>query len=718
MHKLWLWIAILFSWLSAAESIEFYATSVESNATHIKASGNVLVLYGDYYLSATEATYDRNASHLELFGNIVAMQGSDYFSIGDYARLNTEDKTRFFSPFFMLEKKSQVWLSSLESSSKGDDFVIQDGMVSGCNPTNPLWQIFFSSLDYNSETKWTNIYNARLHLYDVPVFYFPYFGYSLNTQRRSGLMIPSFGISSTEGFYYQQPVYIAVDNNWDVELTPQIRTKRGTGLYGTLRFVDSNVSSGSLRMGYFDEKSSYINEYNLAHDNHYGFDLNYEHTDVLQRWLGLELSGQSGLYTDISWMNDIDYINLSNNDETQNATANQILSRVNLFYNDDKNYYGASLRYYLDLNKKSNADTLQTLPNLQYHRYLESFFDDHLYYNADVNVKNLYRPEGKRAVQGDVDIPLTLQGEFWDDYLNVSYTAQLYGQYSTFSGDAPPSNIISKNIYNTGTFGRLYHRVNAGTYLTKGYDNFAHTMALDATYIVAGVDQRSGYYDDKKEVCSRPGFENNIECDFYNIEDVEEILKVKFTQFLFDGEGSQKVYYRLTQNVSFDPNRDKLSELENELEFQITDAISFYTDTFYNYQQKSITKTINSIRYDDESINAGISDLYENKEIDNGAEYENYLTLDASYQYDKHYKYFGKYAYDAEKNIKKFAEIGFLYSKRCWDFGLRYVENNRPILTQSDTSSVFDKYIYFTIMLKPIGGTDLNYKLSNALDGS
>jgi len=369
------------------------------------------------------------------------------------------------------------------------------------------------------------------------------------------------------------------------------------------------------------------------------------------------------------------------------------------------------------LNKKSNDDTLQTLPNLQYHRYLDTFLDDHLFYNADVNAKYLYRPSGKRAFQGTVDIPVTLQGTFFDDYLNVNYTAQLYGEYATFGGIAPPSNIIGKNIYNTGFFGRMYHRFSAGTSVTKGYGEYGHTMGLDATYIKAGLDHRSGYYEDKRAICARPGAENNIECDFYNIEDIEEVLKVKFTQFLFDGSGAQKIYHRLTQNISFDPNRDKLSELENELEYQVTEAITLYTDTFYNYQQKRVTKTINAIRYDDKKLNLGISDYYENKKIEQGLAYSNYLTMDAAYRYNNHYRYFGKYAYDIENSVKKFAEIGFVYTKRCWDFGLRYVENNRPILTQTNSSSVFDKYIYFTIMLRPIGGTDINYKLNNALDG-
>ena len=48
---------------------------------------------------------------------------------------------------------------------------------------------------------------------------------------------------------------------------------------------------------------------------------------------------------------------------------------------------------------------------------------------------------------------------------------------------------------------------------------------------------------------------------------------------------------------------------------------------------------------------------------------------------------------------------------------MRYVENNRPILTQSGESSIYDKYLYFTIMLKPLmkpskkGSSDFGLKL-------
>jgi len=49
------------------------------------------------------------------------------------------------------------------------------------------------------------------------------------------------------------------------------------------------------------------------------------------------------------------------------------------------------------------------------------------------------------------------------------------------------------------------------------------------------------------------------------------------------------------------------------------------------------------------------------------------MTSRVAYRYDRHYRYGAAYAYDFEHARKKGSEIGFVYTKRCWDFGLRYV---------------------------------------------
>jgi len=716
MPKLLLALLLMLGIAHAGDAVEFFATRLDSNLSEVRGSGDVLVLYKDYYLSADEARYHRETQTLELFGDIVAMQGADYFAMGDYARLDMRAEQRLFSPFFMLDRKTNVWMSSLRSGAKEKSFSIEAGMVSGCDPNNPLWVLYFSSADFDSETRWMNIYNATLKLHGIPVFYFPYFGYSLDNRRRSGLLVPSFGLSSTEGVFIEQPLYIAVDPAWDLELRPQIRTERGEGLYGRFRFVDSNVSKGSLHAGYFQEKYAYVKEYDLANAYVYGFDFDYKNSDVLGQWLGADLPGQSGLYADISWMNDIDYFNLASNDVINYATPNQVLSRVNLYYNEEEAYYGMNLRYYLDLNKKSNADTLQNLPILRYHRYIDTFFDEHLYYSFDARGNNIFRENGVRATEGEVDLPVTLQGAAFDDYLLLSYNARLNGKYITF-GNTQTSSVPAENVYETGLYGRIYHVLDAGTQVTKAYEAFSHTVGFDAVYTKAGVDDASGYYETQRALCSGPDAALYDGCDFYTINEINEALDLSFSQFLVNGSGEQLLYHRLSQRFSFDTLQDQLSELENELDWQVTPQVSFYTDVFYNYDRSRISKVLGSVRYSNSAFDVGLTELYEDTLDANGTQSVNYMTLDAQYRYNEHYRYFGRYAYDWQEQVKKLSEIGFEYRKRCWRFGMRYVENNRPILTNNEASSLLEKYVYFTVELRPIGGTEVNYKLRDVLEG-
>ena len=163
----------------------------------------------------------------------------------------------------MLEQTANVWLSGEQSSAIDENVSVRSGVMSGCDPNDPLWKMEFTSSDYNSDTMWLDIYNARLYIYDIPVFYTPYFGYSLDTTSRTGVLPPLIGLSEKEGFYYEQALYIAESSWWDMEFKPQVRTKRGSGLYGEFRFVDSKVSKGTLNYGYFRERDDYFTKRSL-----------------------------------------------------------------------------------------------------------------------------------------------------------------------------------------------------------------------------------------------------------------------------------------------------------------------------------------------------------------------------------------------------------------------------------------------------------------------
>ncbi len=717
-----LFVLLIFtSMVYGSDKVEIYAASMDSKDNIVNAYGDVSVVYKDYYISAKRAVYNRLSGDLELFENIRITQGSTYKLLGKYAKLNIANKERTFRPLFMLENTSQVWVSADDGCSEDDRLDIRSGIMSGCDPNDPLWKMEFTSSDYNTKSKWLNLYNARIYIYDIPVLYTPYFGYSLDTSRTTGLLTPSLNISDKEGFYYEQSIYIAKDNWWDLELKPQMRTNRGYGGYAIFRFVDSRISKGKFTTGYFQEKQKYFINEQLVYDTHYGFNFEYENTDFINQWFGTDYTGQSAFYIDINNMNDVDYINLSTNDTTKNVTATQVLSRGNLFYNTDKNYFGGYVKYYKDLTKQSNADTLQQLPTFHYHYYLDTLFNDNILYNLNVQSNNIYRDTGKKVIQTDFNAPITLHTSLFDEYLNLSYSAQFYAQHSAFSG----SEETSSGNYISGVFFREYNVLQASTQLTRAYDGFTHVMDFGSQYTLSGTEYRNGFYDEKSDFCSDIENKHSSECEFYNITDVDEELQLNFAQYFFDLEGRQKVHHRISQVIAYENSKSKFGELENEVDYQISKGFNYYNNMFYNYDEKSFSKMFNKVSYRKGGVDIAFSHLYKDTFISSSETYSpftSYITSSLRYTYNEHYSYHAKWDYDLETSLKKSAEIGFLYKKRCWDFGIRYIENNRPVLTQSNASSVYDRYVYFTIALKPLmqstsTSSDFAARLPDALRG-
>ena len=214
-----LWLSLIASTvLLGSDRVEFFGTQADMNGSIAHSAGNPVIFYQDQVLSAAEMTYDRNTSIVEAKGSVNVFKANQYHAISDYARFDLTKNTRYSKPYYMFDQASGVWLSTEEAEGCENEIDLASGAVSGCNSTDPLWKIRFSSADYDTEAMWVNLYNARLEIEDVPVFYLPYFGYPTDRTRRSGLLIPSFGWSNSEGFYYQQPIYFAPRNWWDLEL--------------------------------------------------------------------------------------------------------------------------------------------------------------------------------------------------------------------------------------------------------------------------------------------------------------------------------------------------------------------------------------------------------------------------------------------------------------------------------------------------------------------
>ncbi len=707
----YLWISTVASTLLlAADRVEMVGSYADMNGSIAHSRGNPVVLYQDQILSADELTYDKNTTIVEAKGTVNLFKANQYHAISDYSRYNLTTDTRYSKPYFMFDQASQTWLSTEEAQGCENEIDLAGGVVSGCDATDPLWKIRFSSADYDTEAMWLNLFNARLEINDVPVFYLPYFGYPTDRTRRSGLLIPSFGLSSSEGFYYLQPIYFAPHNWWDLELRPQIRTTRGEGLYADFRFVDTPSSRGWIRVGYFREQKDYAQEQEFAHDKHYGYDISYTHSAPLREWFDSPLEGESGLYVKGSWMNDVEYLNLQQNDETQNVTSNQVMSRINAYYSGENNYLGTYFKHYQYLDQEDNGKTIQTLPVLHYHRYLETLLNNALLVNTDAMATHYYRPDGKRAVQGDLAIPLVLQTSLFDEYLDASYTLNAAARAITFYGN-PYS--YDDHAYEQGLYAQLDHTFALSSTLVRPYESLTHVIAPSISYTAVGARTYRGYYETfhSDETCVSG---NNVPaCEFYTLSEATDTLSLGLNNYVFR-EGKQIFADRLSQNFRFDEGRSYYGELQNELEWLIADAISFYNQTTYDHDRKRITKEQNTLRYNGESVTAGITHYYTDRLRNDRTVYSSYWTADAMYRYNQQYRFYGSVAYDYSRDLLKTAEVGFLYSQRCFDFGLRLVKNRRPVLSENNMNDYRDdSYLFITIILKPVGGSEFNYKLTS-----
>ena len=260
----------LATYLFAIESqnFTFLTKSLKSENFVLDANSSVTFFGDKHYINSKSASYDLNASFLT-FNRAEAIKDNDLYMLSDKINLNLKSQEMNFNSMFLFNPQDNIWLNVQNSYFSRDKYELNNTITSSCKTNSPSWSIQFDSGNYDVNSKWVNLYHSKFYVSDVPIFYLPYFGFSTFKERSTGLLRPNFSISADEGMFYAQPIFIAPQKNWDIELIPQIRTDRGHGIYSKLRVVDSPYSYGEFSAGYFKEKNSYREKCTLKDWNNF-----------------------------------------------------------------------------------------------------------------------------------------------------------------------------------------------------------------------------------------------------------------------------------------------------------------------------------------------------------------------------------------------------------------------------------------------------------------
>ena len=118
-----------------------------------------------------------------------------------------------------------------------DRYQLEKAKYSTCGIGQEAWWIHASQLELDRSTNTGTGHNAWIEFKGVPILYTPYINFSLNNQRESGFLTPSFGTSNTRGVEFAAPYYWNIAPNYDATITPRIMTKRGLQLGGEFRYL-------------------------------------------------------------------------------------------------------------------------------------------------------------------------------------------------------------------------------------------------------------------------------------------------------------------------------------------------------------------------------------------------------------------------------------------------------------------------------------------------
>ena len=117
--------------------------------------------------------------------------------------------------------------------------------LSPCPEDKPGWKAKLSSLKVDLDG-FAKLWNPRVQVGTVPVFYLPYALYPAKAERTSGLISPELGLSSQFGATLGVSYYQVLGNSADVTFSPEYFSKEGTLWGGEARWHPDVTHEGSI----------------------------------------------------------------------------------------------------------------------------------------------------------------------------------------------------------------------------------------------------------------------------------------------------------------------------------------------------------------------------------------------------------------------------------------------------------------------------------------
>ncbi|MDA7746847.1 LPS assembly protein LptD [Psychromonas sp.] len=681
------------------------ADSLNGVNNKITYQGKVNLTQGDKTLKANSLTYNRNTEEASAIGDASFVNGQiTLFADKIDTNLKTNESYLYQTQYQFHGQGGRGNADRIHDNGQ-ELYHLDSSSYTACPPEDTTWSIDASTIYIDNDEDMGSAYNAILKIKEVPVFYFPYISYPLSDRRKTGLLFPSYKMSSVNGITVDQPIYINIAPNQDATFTPTYMQERGMLLMTEYRYLfdigagtahleylsDDRIREETRYLMHFDHDIDFAKDWNFAadynkvSDDYYFSDID---TDYGSRSDNQLLQTAKLSYTKVNWNSEIEVRNFQVLGDTD--TPFTVLPKVALSAYQPLNWKGLQFDWYSEISKFDNIDDevytgtrLYVEPKLTLPLYYDSvFINTELKYMMSYYQQNLdnatkytwydeldetatrYLPSFK------IHSGINLERDFslFDNNYRQTLVPQIQYLYVPYHDQ---SNI---GLYDTTTLQQDYYGLFRDNRYS-GYDRIA-----DANQITIGLS--SSFLNPKGKETFRFAVGQN-----YYITESKTVLPT-------DDDTDAEQYSRSSLIGEFDLNFENNYFLHAGLEWSSDENIIKRANTTFEKRWAYNTFMQLSYRY------------YKEDEDAEWYEVVNQLGTKINWSIDTQWTTFASYYYDVEYDNTFESIIGVKYQSCCWAIGLTY---DKHMLANYETSYSEDsieteRSIGLTVELMGLGG--------------
>lgn len=652
--------------------------------------GNVIFQQNEKFIRADQARYDEVT-------NIFSASGNLHFQ-DQHLTLVSDGLTTSLSGKKTQLTTNKYWFNNSMIHGQSDSFDVTDGrylslknaLFTTCPNDTPDWALKAEEINIDTTLAWATISNATLEIFEVPVFYFPYLTLPISDKRSSGFLYPSIGSSSKNGLEISTPYYWNIAPNYDMTITPIIKTERGLQLNTEFRYLD-NGQEGLVNVEYLHNDRSIDEKRYLLYWQHTGqFNKNWR------------------IATDFTQVSDDNYFNDIGSDYG-NSTDNQLIKSIDLGYYTDDWWLNMRIQDIQVLGQQTAPYVL--LPQISFHSY-HNTLGDYFEYDLFSELSHFQRNNGTEEKTSRLHAEPTLRLPLNFSSFNVTSEVKLMQTwYQQDSGENEES--ISRTLPQF----KLYADVDFERPL-KFTPGFTQTLTPKVQYLyVPYEDQQDiGIYD---TALLRDDYSGLFrERRFSGLDRIVDTNQVTLGMTTTIKDENNRPKFTASIGQTFFLERSKLfeeqgdsdeifpdrSSLAGELSYSINNQWELNHAMQLNEQQNSVTQSKSTLDY---RLNSSkLIQLNHRYVKDINDDKINQLGMSGVWPINQDWTFVGNYYRDINLNrtIETFA--GLQYESCCWSVRFQayrqlqaqYVEGSDNITTEE-----FETGFSFSFQIKGLG---------------